>query len=129
MGTEGPQQAFHLSGSAYARDAHIAAQQRETGRFHACEAALRHKGRKGLAVPARQTVRPQKDALQPSWAAGCTRHAAHRAHAAPDQTQGGFAHGQRLRPAFTRQSRFSRRAADHGHARRAWRGACGRKKG
>ena len=68
MGTEGPQQAFHLSGSAYARDAHIAAQQRETGRFHACEAALRHKGRKGLAVPARQTVRPQKDALQPSWA-------------------------------------------------------------
>ena len=73
--------------------------------------------------------RPPNDALQPSWAAGCTRHAAHRAHAAPDQTQGGFAHGQRLRPAFTRQSRFSRRAADHGHARRAWRGACGRKKG
>ena len=54
---------------------------------------------------------------------------AQQAHAAPDQTQGGFADGQRLRPAFTRQSRFSRRAADHGHARRAWRGACGRKKG
>lgn len=110
-----------------ARRAHRGPAKRN-GRFHACEAALRHKGRKGLAVPARQTVRPQKDALQPSWAAGCTRHAAHRAHTAPDQTQGGFAHGQRLRPSFTRQSRFSRLAADHGHARRAWRGACGRKK-
>lgn len=60
MGTEGPQQAFHLSGSAYARDAHIAAQQRETGRFHSCEAALRHKGRKGCAVPARPDGPPAK---------------------------------------------------------------------
>ena len=51
MGTEGAQQAVHLSGSAYARDAHIAAQQRETGRFHACEAALRHKDGRGAQSP------------------------------------------------------------------------------